>query len=308
MTVVRSTIAAQGSIGPVGGGSTAARVLAALRSQIWYKALDAVITAPTRPKDGLGNALRTVLGLRQANYDRVGALMIALDYLLPGIARRFSQALLQTEDLALRFERCEPLAFGSGGSVYLLTNGTEQLTLKIYRRSLGLPVSQLGELIADFCTKYNTVLNWYTTPTIDIVEPSCYVILHSPLRGVRALASVQCYIAPPYRDLFTDFAHDDLALLASVDSHFGQQLAHFVASTLRIYEEEDRCLDFVGAENVIVVSGEHGNQLLIHDYGILDRESLVGRAAGTVALVDERIEWLRALQPLLALLVRGGVA
>jgi hypothetical protein len=306
MTVLRSSIATNGSTGgPIGVGSRAARVLTKLRSQIWYKALDAVVTAPTRPKDSLGKALRAVLDLQQANYDRVGALMTALDHLLPGVARRFSQALLQPEALALRYERCEPLAFGSGGTVYLLTNGPEQTALKIYRRSLGAPVSQLSELIAEFCTKYDTVLSWYTTRTVHLVVPSCFVILHNPLRRVPALASIQRYIAPPHHDLFTAFGHDDLALLASVDQQFAQQLEHFIGTTVRVYEEEARCLDCVGAENVLVVPTDGKIRLLIHDYGVFDLSTLAQLSPATLIQLEERIAWLRALQTRLAAVGQG---
>lgn len=276
-----------------------ARFLAALRSQIWYKALDAIVTAPTRPASSLGADLQAALRPRQANYDRVGALVAAVDHLLPGAAERAGRLLLRPEALGLRYDRCELLAYGSGGTVFLLTSATGQTVLKIYRRSLGLREPELTALAAEFRGKYDTVSAWYNSDRFRLVLPSSFAILHSPLRRVPALASLQRYIAPPHRDLFTAFGRGDLALLASVDEQFGQQLTHFVASTLRVYEEAARCLDFVGAENVIVVPGEAGNQLLIHDYGVFDLRDLAQRSPATVARVEERIGWLYALQPLL---------
>lgn len=287
-------------------GQRTASLLAALRSHFWYKALDAVVTAPTRPASSLSAELQAALKPRQANYNRIGALVAALDHLLPGAAERAGRLLLQPDALALRYERCELLAYGSGGTLFLLSNGGEQTVLKIYRRSLGQRGPELAALAAEFRRKYEVILAWYRNDSFNLVLPSSFAILHSPLRRVPALASLQRYIAPPHRDLFTDFGQDDLAMLAAVDAHFGRQLSHFVAATLRVYDEEARCLDFVGAGNVLVVPGPAGNGLLIHDYGLFDLSSLARQAPATVARVEARIDWLRALQPQLPLLAGGA--
>ena len=81
---VLSSVAARGS-----------RLLQAARTQLWYKALDAVVTAPVRPRASFGASLRLLLDPRQAHYDRVGALVGAAERLLPGTSRRLARALLR---------------------------------------------------------------------------------------------------------------------------------------------------------------------------------------------------------------------
>jgi hypothetical protein len=286
-------------------GQQAARLLAELRTQVWYKALDAVVTAPARPASTLAATLRSVFSFGEANYDRVGALVTVVDHLLPGAARRLGGLLLQPNALSLRFDRCELLAYGSGGTVFLLTRGREQRTLKIYRRSLGLPVVRIALLAAEFRQKCALVSAWYNDGEVQLVVPSQFLVLHSPLRRAPALASVQRYIPWPHRDLFADFSAEEILGLAAEDAAFAHQLAHFVAITLRLYEEEERCLDFVGDENVLVVPAAGGHQLLIHDYGVFDLATLAHDAPATLAQVEERMAWLRALQPLLASVAPG---
>jgi hypothetical protein len=277
------------------GGGRVARLWQAARTQIWYKALDAVVTVPARPRGTLGEALRRVVDPRRSNYDRVAALVSAADHLRPGAAARLGRKLMQPDALPLAVGSGELLAYGSGGTVYLLAVGRERWVLKTYRRSLGLRGKALDAIAREFQQKLTTVLAWYG-PDAGLVMPVHFLLLHSPLRRVAALASLQRYLPPPHRDLFADFSDDELLGLGQRHPDFMRQLHHFVHTTLRVYAEEARFLDVVGAGNVLVVPDRDTYRLVILDYGIFDLNALSGSAPKTLARIQERVERLRGLQ------------
>jgi len=285
---VLSSVAARGS-----------RLLQAARTQLWYKALDAVVTAPVRPRASFGASLRLLLDPRQAHYDRVGALVGAAERLLPGTSRRLARALLRPEALPLNAGRAELLAYGSGGTVFLLALGDERWVLKIYRRSLGMQGKRLTAIAREFQEKAATVARWYDEGPDPLVAPVHFLIAHSPLRRAPALASLQRYLPGPHRDLFTGISDDELRQLGRRDPEFWRQLRHFVQVSLRVYANEGRCLDFVGTGNVIVVPAGDRQRIVILDYGIFDRD-LLARAPKTSARLEERLVRLHALEALLS--------
>ncbi len=275
------------------------RLLQAARTQLWYKALDAVVTAPVRPRASLGASLRLLVDPRLAHYDRVGALVGAADHLLPGTSQRLARLLLRPDALPLNAGRAELLAYGSGGTVFLLAQGDEPWVLKIYRRSLGLQGWRLAAIAREFQEKAATVSRWYDEGPDQLVAPVHFLLAHSPLRRAPALASLQRYLPGPHRDLLTGFSDDELRRLGQDDPAFRRQLRHFVQTTLRIYAEEGRCLDFVGRGNVAVIPAGGRQRIVILDYGIFTRE-LLARSPKTLAQVEQRLERLRALETLFA--------
>lgn len=275
------------------------RLLQAARTQLWYKALDAIVTAPARPRTSLGAALRLLLDPRQAHYDRVGALASAADHLLPRASRRLARALLQPEALPFPEGQVELLAYGSGGTAFLLTQGERRWVLKIYRRSLGLNGPGLAAMAREFQQKVATVSRWYDGDAVQLVAPVDFLLVHSPLRRVPALASLQRYLPLPHRDLLAGFSGGELLALAQQEPNFRRQLVHFVHTTLRVYQEQGRCLDFVGAGNVLVVEDKGQHRIVILDYGIFDRDVLARRPR-RAGRVEERLQQLRALQTALA--------
>lgn len=281
------------------------RLLQAARTQLWYKALDAVVTAPVRPHTSFGAALRLLVDPRQAHYDRVGALVGAAEHLLPGTSKRLARVLLRPEALPLSAGRAELLAYGSGGTVFLLALGDERWVLKIYRRSLGLHGARLAAIAGEFQEKVATVSGWYDQGTDRLVLPVNFLLVHSPLRRAPALASLQRYLPGPHRDLLTGISDDELRQMGQRDPAFWRQLRHFVDTTLRVYAEEGRCLDFVGTGNVVVVPAEGQQRIVILDYGVFDQD-LLARAPKTLARLEERMGRLHALEALVSEAGRPG--
>lgn len=264
--------------------------LAALRTQVLYKALDAVLTTPLRPPAPLGEALRA----GTAHYARVGALVGLLDRLRPGLAQALSRALMRTGQLPLAHQQVELLGYGSGATAYLVEHEAGRAVLKVYRRSLGQPPIGLARIAQEFQTKYKTVAGWYNGRH-DLVPPAVVLILAGPLAGLSAVALLQPYVAGPRRDLFLDFSDDELCALFGREPTLRDEFLAFAGRTLRVYRQEGRCVDFVGRENVVVV-GDDRPRLRVLDNGIFNLAALAESAPGTAALVTQRLSRLQQLQ------------
>lgn len=273
------------------------RMLPALRFNPLYKALDAVATAPLRGDNHGG--WTQALSPRLSNYDRVAALVGAIDRLAPGASRRWSQRLLTGTPLPLAGARCTLYAFGSGSTVFRLQDGSlpePGLVLKIYRRTLGQNDRRLMQLAQFLRGKYQTVSRWYAGAQL-MIAPSSYLLMDAPLLGAPAVGMVQPFIAQKMTDLFLDY--DDNALLAmmSADAAFGDQLRAFCRKTLATVTQEGRCLDFVGRDNVAVLQNGHGaRQLAVLDFGIFD---LAEKRAAAPAAYDQVMARLERMEQLL---------
>jgi hypothetical protein len=269
--------------------------LAGLRSRLWYKGLDAVLTAPLRPGRSLGRELGGAFSPVSSHYDRVGAAVHALDRLFPGAAGGLSARLLGSgEMLPLAFDSIRLLGYGSGATAFLLRRGEERLVLKVYRRSLGRPPRQLARVAAELAAKVRTVAGWYGRP-YGLPLPGHHLILRGPLRDAAAVALVQPFVAGEKRDLFQDATDDELLSLAAADPDFGRRLAFFAARTAEIARQEDRCLDFIGRHNVALARQGDGWALRVLDYGALDLKTLPARSPKVAAQVAGRLARLQRL-------------
>jgi len=260
----------------------------------FYKSLDAVLTAHLRAPQPPAANLKTIFQLRGANYHRVAAVVNLLDGIRPGLAQRLSKRLVRLESFPLAGYRVSPLAYGSGATVFLLKNGHEAKVLKFYRRSLAQTSAQALEIGREFQAKHRRLKNWFNRTT-EIVIPSDFLVLHSPLLGVHSAALIQPYIAEKKKDLF-DYSDGELVALAQQHPLFGRQLEQFIEQILFVFKYENVCFDMAGYENLMVVATAEGPRLKIADNGILDICFIKEKAPKLYSLVKQRLRRLRGLQ------------
>ncbi len=249
-----------------------------------YKALDALMTAPLRPRLAFSGNLRRLLQPRLSQYERLSTLANLLDGLAPGLARRLSAALYRPHLLPFAARGLRLFSYGSGSTVFLLEGGERRLILKVYRRSLGKNGAQLGALARHFRLKYESVAGWYRGPHA-LVPDTAYLILQGPLLGRPAVAALQAYIPGEKKDFFRDFTDDELLALLEGEA-FRARFLFFARRTLEVYRESGRCFDFVGRDNLMVVQGEQGPRLAVIDFGIFEREALRRTSPETLAQVE----------------------
>ncbi len=268
--------------------------LEALRTRLWYKALDAVMTASVRPRRQRGEYLRNILSPRSSNYGRVASLVGLIDTLVPGTGRRASGYLLRPDFMPFSGAGIELMDSGSGSTVFLLQTGGDRSVLKAYRRTLGRGRDSLLELAAIYRKKYQTVSSWYAGK-YEIVVPADFLLLQGPMLGLPVVACLQPYIEGETRDVFADFDDDDLVRFMRANHGFKEQFTFFARRTLDVYAKQKSCVDLLGTNNLMVTREGEFWALKLIDYGIFDLEALQDEAPGVFSRLSNLISRLQSL-------------
>lgn len=169
------------------------------------------------------------------------------------------------------------------------------MILKVYRRSLGWNGPKLVQF-ARYCRqKYATVCRWYGDGQLNVL-PAWHFILNAPLLGRPAVGMLQPFMGYEMRDFFLDFSDAALSALLESDAELREQVVFFCRRTLALAQHEGHCLDFVGRDNVTVLSDDRGrHELVILDYGLFELEAIERKAPATYERVVWRLERLEAL-------------
>jgi hypothetical protein len=236
--------------------------------------LDAVLTAELQVPQRPGTGLLAVLRGRASNYERLRGLVRTI-HAVPGSARLARRVLLDNDVLPF-LATAEPLSFGSGTTVFRLLDGGRSTprVLKVYRQSVGLRGERLYDLARRFRDSYESVSRWYGS---DIVVPTQFTILHSPLRGYSAAACVQPYLPDAGEDFLARPDEEALTLLRR-HPHLRHQFQKFTACTLTVLERERCCLDLLGHANLALTGGggdwgagtHSAPRLRVFDFGVFD--------------------------------------
>ncbi|MHC4415222.1 MAG: hypothetical protein ACYS0G_08060 [Planctomycetota bacterium] len=280
-------------------------MLETVRSRLLYRSLDAVVTASLRPRRELAAHLRSVLSPRSSNYDRVGSLVNALDVIAPGIARRASNLIRRPIQLPFCAQSIEPLAYGSGATVFLVEGGPRRRVLKIYRQSLGAGGQRLGALVTMYRGKYETIRSWYEGLP-NLVWPAEFLVVPGPILGRPAVACVQDYIGEDARDFFRGFSDGELAAVLGASDELRRQFLLFAGRTLDVYRSRRLCADFLGEKNLAIVDNGGGCRLRLIDYGVFDLDAADRRTPIIQGRIRECIDRIRALAQHLAAADRAG--
>ena len=209
--------------------------------------------------------------------------------------RRVRRHLHRVDRLSLRVEGVTPLAFGKGSSCFVL-EGAPPLVLKVLRRSLGRDALTLTKLAKGLRDDYQTLERWYADVP-GVFPPTTHLVLHSPLRGVGAAARIQPFVRGPTKDLLRDFTDEELVGLMSRTPGLRERIRSFAAATRRAWDEEDRFLDMIGDNNLMLVERSSGPDLCVVDLGIMALEEKRRRAPkiyAHAARIVERLERLAA--------------
>ena len=267
-----------------------------LRTKIFLKSLDAVMTAKTRSRRRCREHVVTLLSWCGSRYDRVASLVGIVDSVLPGAERRVSDWLLRTRYLPFPEARVELLDRGSGSTVFAVKLDSHRVVLKVYRRTLGQRGAALQGLAREFSAKHQTVASWYGGGP-SVVEPARFIMLHGPLLSQPAVACVQRFIEGEKSDLFEDFTDAELLHLIDQNPHFRAQFVFFTDRTQERSEKQLTLPDLLGNQNLMVVRSGNSTRLTLIDYGILELPAL---NAGDCERLVDRLERLRSLRDIAA--------
>lgn len=266
-----------------------------LRARLYYTALDAVYTAPTREQQPPDDFLREALDGESSNFDRVGAIACYLSARAPRCMALLQRALERVDELPLRVTGTRPMAYGTVTSCVLL-GGSPPRVLKFLRGSLGRDLGSILRMSRTEREDYEALATWYRDIP-RLLPPTIHVVLRSPMRGAPASAQIQELIVGDTSDLLNDHTDEQLIELLERHPELRRHFRSFVAATRAAWDREGRFLDMVGRNNLLLLPLPTGPELRLADFGIWDleqkrrdRPDLYERAVATL----ERIERIDA--------------
>jgi hypothetical protein len=276
-----------------------------IRSRILFRSLDAALIAPLKPKKRVIAHLKTLLNPRLPNYEKVSSLVNLLDLMIAGSGRYISNCLFNASQLPFVDTRIELLSYGTGATVFLLKKNNDDKVLKIFRRSLGRYPKGIWEVVHSYKQKYETVYSWYNGQ-FNFVPRATFFVLHGPIFGSPAAAMLQPYIGGEKKDFFYDFSDQELIDLMRNNLELRQQFIFFAEQTLRSYESQRMCFDFIGKENLLLVKAEDHLKLVIIDIGIFELDKIESPAK--LSQIETHVTRLRNLKELVQKEVALSVA
>ena len=289
----RNEIKKPGAMGPkelrdLGG------TLEVLRSRLLFKCLDAIATSPLRSKKKCRSHIRSIFQLRSSYYDRVASIVNFADSLIPGSARCASNIVQNFDKIPFQKSEVALIGYGAGSTVYLLKCNDSKKILKIYRRSLGKSLPNVKQVSAVYERNHHQVTQLYEEDQ-NIVVPGHYLVLHGPIIGAPAAASLHPYISGEKSDFFQDYSNDDLGNLIRNHEYLRKQFISFAETTISHYETRGICVDFLGKNNLTLERIRDRLRLAIIDYGIFDFKAFNRELDVKRSLVEQQIYRLKSI-------------
>lgn len=268
-----------------------------VRSRIFYKMLDAALTAGLQAPASRPAYLKTILSPNGSNYERMAAFINLLDSCFPGSVHDLVSRLYSSRQFPFAATEVQLMSYGSGATVFLikLQDGSRDWVFKVFRRSLGKQGSSLEQIARIFQSKHETVRKWYGGQA-GLVPPAHILILHGPILGSPVAGILQAYIYGERSDFFKDYT--DAALLQLMKEHpeLRAQFLFFAERTLAVYEQDNLCVDFLGHENLMLAQSNGDYRLQVVDNGIFNMTELKARDMPAYEKLSIYLERIRQLQ------------
>ncbi len=253
-----------------------------------------VLLSPLWPRQPLFEQCQSVLSRKISNYERMIIVSNLVDRLIPRSVSSLSRWIFNHRSFPWQPVNTELLAFGSGAAVLKLGLQDGYKVLRMYSRSLGKPYSGLVAAAEYYKRNYELIVAWYGNIP-GLVLPMDFVILDGfSLIGPIA-ASFQPYVNGQKFDLFEDFSDGDLLHLFESSNFLREQFVLFANQTIKQWNGQKMCYDFLGRENVMLVEQAGNYQLNIVDVGIFKFDNPEHNTPDKVARIKERIKRLTAL-------------
>ncbi|MDO8498719.1 MAG: hypothetical protein Q7S44_02950 [bacterium] len=176
-------------------------------------------------------------------------------------------ARLVFEPSKMPFLDTSPLAVGRGWeqAVFSFQVKDRKYALKINRESIGLNGEALSVKARQVRMSYQRVKTDFGDIP-GLVPEEMFLIVHSHLRAIRALAVVQPYMEGELRDFFTDFTMEQLVATLTTNQQLCRQFIPFAERVLGIYQRlPEEFLDIGGYRNLSVVSKGGEKRLILLD-------------------------------------------
>jgi hypothetical protein len=141
------------------------------------------------------------------------------------------------------------------------------------------------------------MLTWYGDLPGLVLPMEFMVLRGSPLIGPVAV-SLQPYIHGEKQDLFEDFSDDELLQLFAENHCLLEDFMYFAKQTIRQWDERNMCFDFLGRQNVMLVTQDGHYKLCLPDSGFVSFDKLLSKGPEVVARFEQRMKRIISLYEL----------
>ena len=259
-----------------------------------HKLFYAILLSPLQTGQLNSARLSSVPFRKKSGSGRVISAVNFIDRSIPGIASKISRSLYHNNFFPWAPVDIQLIAFGTGAAVFRIFWKGEDNVLRIYRKSVGRSRSGLLEIAAHYKGNYEMMISWYGNSP-GLVPPMEFLILEGmPLIGPVA-ASLQPYIHGEKQDLFEDYTDDELMELFSKNDFVREQFIYFAQQTIYQWNERKTCFDFLGRQNLMLVTHAGDCRLRLPDCGFFKFDILAKKFPETIARFEQRMNRLVSL-------------
>lgn len=211
-------------------------------------------------------------GDTQSKLDRISLLMATVLRCLPAGAM-LPRRLQRVARLPWVASTPEVIAHGTVSTVYRFRRQDRLLVLKTYRHCLGKSLDEQLRILDVLRREHDLAARWYNRKYA-IVVPTLYLVVHGPPLGVPVAAALQPYVEGRTQDLLRDFTDKELTSLFDRHLELREQFLDFAEATIEHFHHGELCHDFLGRNNVILVTRSDEVSLRIIDTEAFELDEL----------------------------------
>ncbi len=258
-------------------------------SSLLSKTLYAILLAPLHLEQSKSIRSPSALSITPSTYQRTTSIIRLIDSAIPGFAERLSRKVYENNIFPWTPVDTKLIAAGSGTAVFKVSWESGHKVLRIYRKSLGKPLSGLLEITRHYQRNYETVLAWYGSVT-GLVPPMDFLVLHGLTFAKPVAASLQPYVQGQKKDLFEDFSDSEILRLFETNKRLHEQFLFFSEQTIRQWNGQQMCFDFLGRENLMLINDKGNSCLCIVDVGIFRFDVVARKYPEKMSQIEQRIK------------------
>jgi hypothetical protein len=257
-------------------------------NRYWLLALDSASRASLH-RNG-GSPRKWLATLRSGDAVKVEKFLAGIHLInsvVPGFETRCAQALLDFKTLPIPDQQLDLIGAGLGQNVFVFNSSQGRMVMKIDRESQALSLNALLDEARRIKTEHEKIRDWYATVPGFIPHES-FCIVNGPLKGRRALATFQPYVADKLRGLFEDFEHEELVSLLRWCEPLHSAFVLFARRVIEIFAATGECIDLLGDRNLCIRGDENPTLYFVDPHDIYGPRR-ISRYPGRAGAIEDRL-------------------
>jgi hypothetical protein len=216
-----------------------------------------------------------------------------INAVLPGFEHRCARGLLDFRSLPIPDQQMTLIGAGLGQNVFRFNTSHGQMVMKIDRESQALGWSVLLDEARRIRAEHAKIRGWYAD-ILGLIPQESFCIVNGPLKGKRALATIQPYVAERLRGVFEEFEPAELIELLRWCEPLHTGFVAFARRVLEIYEATGECIDLLGDRN-LCIRGDNNPTLYFVDPHDIYGPHRISRYPNRAGVLEERLLTIESL-------------